>query len=284
MDWFRSHHGAPTDPKWLTIARRAKVRPGDVASIVWALLDYASQQEDRGSVAGFDAETLADFYGYEAGEIEAVIVALRDKGVIEGDRFAAWDKRQPRREDGSAERAKAWRERKKNDTNATEREQTQPNADERPDTEERLEGEENPPVAPPVGVARMSGVEARFEEFWAAYPKRGSATNPRKPAFEKFGKLVKAGIDPAEIISGAKAYASAMRHSRKDGTEHVAQAVTFLNQERWKDYSNVEQIEAWRTDPKAWRDDQSPPPWPDAPTGTVCGRWRKSGTSWAFMR
>jgi len=28
MDWFRSWHGAPNDPKWLVIARKAGVAPG----------------------------------------------------------------------------------------------------------------------------------------------------------------------------------------------------------------------------------------------------------------
>ena len=114
MDWFRSHHGAPTDPKWLTIARRAKVRPGDVASVVWALFDHASQNQDRGSISGFDPEPLADFYGYEVAEVEAIVSALRDKGVIINDRFAAWDRRQPKREDETAaERKRAQRERDK---------------------------------------------------------------------------------------------------------------------------------------------------------------------------
>lgn len=63
MDWFRSWHGAPTDNKWLLIAKRAGVTPMMVSAVFWALLDYASQQEERGSVAGFDAETYAMWAG-----------------------------------------------------------------------------------------------------------------------------------------------------------------------------------------------------------------------------
>lgn len=115
MDWFRSYHGAPTDPKWLSIARRAKVLPGQVASVVWAMFDYASQhEEDRGSIAGFDAEAICDFFGYEPKDVEAIIAALRDKRIITGDRFTAWDKRQPKREDPTAaDRKRAQREREK---------------------------------------------------------------------------------------------------------------------------------------------------------------------------
>jgi hypothetical protein len=28
MDWFRSWHGAPTDPKWLLIAKRSETQAG----------------------------------------------------------------------------------------------------------------------------------------------------------------------------------------------------------------------------------------------------------------
>lgn len=122
MDWFRSHHGAPTDPKWLMIARRANVTlghasvtPGHVASVWWALMDYASQHESRGSVTGFDAEELAAFYGYEEEQIDAILAALREKDLITADdRLANWEKRQPAREDTTAaERKRRQRERER---------------------------------------------------------------------------------------------------------------------------------------------------------------------------
>lgn len=76
--------------------------------------------------------------------------------------------------------------------------------------------------------------EEKFEEFWKAYPKREPA-NPKTPARQAFFKILKAGVDPAEIVSGARGYAAA---AEKDiGTKFIAMAVTWLNQERWKDYS-----------------------------------------------
>lgn len=128
-DWFRSWHGAPTDNKWLVIARKAGTVPGVVSAIVWALLDYASQGSERGSIKGFDVETYAAFSGFEEDQIQAVIDALTDKDVIGPDGgFRNWQKRQPKREDGAAERAKAWRERQQTQN---ERNRTQPNAEER---------------------------------------------------------------------------------------------------------------------------------------------------------
>lgn len=114
MDWFRSWHGAPTDNKWLVIARRAGVQPVIVSATFWALLDYASQQNERGSVAGFDVETYALWAGVDEADVLGVLDAMRAKGVItDGDTLAAWDKRQPKREDSSAERVRRHRDKQR---------------------------------------------------------------------------------------------------------------------------------------------------------------------------
>jgi hypothetical protein len=101
-DWFRSWHGAPTDPKWLVIARNAGATPLVVAAVAWALFDHASQAEDRGAVADFDFESFAVLMGADEAQVRAVYAAMEGKGVIVGGRLAKWEKRQPRREDPSA--------------------------------------------------------------------------------------------------------------------------------------------------------------------------------------
>jgi hypothetical protein len=114
MDWFRSWHGAPTDTKWLVIARRAKTIPANAAYVFWALEDYASQHADRGSVKGFDVEVCATYSGIEEDTISAILAALREKGIItDADRLSAWEKRQPKREDDSTERVRLMRERER---------------------------------------------------------------------------------------------------------------------------------------------------------------------------
>lgn len=112
--WFRSWHGAPTDNKWVLIAKRAGVTPGMVSSVFWALLDYASQEEERGSVRGFDVESYAAWAGYEESQVHDILIAMEGKGIIEDGRLAAWEERQPAREDDSAERTRQWRLRKLN--------------------------------------------------------------------------------------------------------------------------------------------------------------------------
>lgn len=136
--WFRSWHGAPTDSKWLVIARKANVAPGIVSAVAWALLDYASQAEDRGSVKGFDVETYAVFSGFDEGDIASVIAAMHDKNVIDqNERFTNWDKRQPKREDDSTPRVRALRGK----CNAEKRDVTQCNAEKRNVTNCNARGE-----------------------------------------------------------------------------------------------------------------------------------------------
>lgn len=125
MDWFRSHHGAPTDPKWRAIAKRANCRPGEVAAIFWAMLDFASQHTDRGSVIGFDAEIIAAAYDFEEDTILAVIAVLEEKGITQNGRLAQWERRQPKREDDSTERVRAFRKRSETQRNAPEQSRTE---------------------------------------------------------------------------------------------------------------------------------------------------------------
>ena len=94
MDWFRSWHGAPTDNKWLLIAKRAGVTPMMVSAVFEALRDYANQQKERGRVAGFDAETYAMWAECDETDVIAIVNAMRAKGVItDGETLAAWEKR-----------------------------------------------------------------------------------------------------------------------------------------------------------------------------------------------
>lgn len=180
--WFRSWHGAPTDNKWLVIAAKAKVKPGIVSAVAWALFDHASQAEDRGNVKEFDTETYAVFSGFGENEVQAVIAAMCAKGVIDEDgRLSAWDKRQPKREDDSAERVREWRKRKA----VTSEDVTQCNAEKRTathandtDTEQNREDTEErgtppdgntpenppeplpdnpPPAAPAVSFSQANG-------------------------------------------------------------------------------------------------------------------------------
>jgi len=76
----------------------------------------------------------------------------------------------------------------------------------------------------------------RFEDFWKVYPKRDGA-NPKAPARKKFLAAVKAGADPDEIIAAVGRYGEECRGKGQLGSCYVAQAMTWLGQQRWGDYA-----------------------------------------------
>lgn len=98
IDWFRWHHGAVTDPKFQLIAKKASVRLGDVL-VVWCfVLENASANAERGTIGQLDFETLDFLLGMEDGTAARIHDAMAQRGLIEGNRIARWDARQPKRE------------------------------------------------------------------------------------------------------------------------------------------------------------------------------------------
>lgn len=134
----------PNDPKWRTIARASKQRIGDVVSVYVHLMVAASSAAERGRTTAFSAEDVASALDMDTQDVEAIVTAMQGR-VIDGDRLQGWDKRQVAREDGAAERAKAWREKQKAEANAGERNRTQDernrSADTDTDTEESKDKE-----------------------------------------------------------------------------------------------------------------------------------------------
>lgn len=255
--WFRSWHGAPTDPKWLSIAQRvneAAVRHGAsrnpcnagmVSALFWALMDHASQADDRGDVSTFDIETYAAFSGFDPGVLAGIIVELTAKSLIQNGRLVAWEKRQPKREDSSTERTREWREKnkKRNVTQCDAREEKRreesnmpadagdsskvtsgtipPNTvmrfGETPEIEKPVEG---PPAKPPA-------MDADFAEWYAAYPRhvgRGKALKAYRAARKKTNKDT--------LLAGARR--ASREFSDPEFTPHPA---SWLNAERWADES-----------------------------------------------
>jgi hypothetical protein len=98
------------------------------------------------------------------------------------------------------------------------------------------EGEGKGKVSRSVADATRPVEESKFEEFWKAYPRR-DGPNPKKPAEQKFNALAKTGVDPDVMIAGAKQLAVEESRRGKIGTPYVAQAVTWLNQQRWTDHA-----------------------------------------------
>jgi hypothetical protein len=167
MEWCRYHQGISRDPKWRAVARRVGARPADVFAVWGWLMDDANQQEGdaRGSVGRFNADEFAAFYDVEEDLVLAIVAEFGRRGMIAGDRLAAWERRNPQREDpGSTERSRSYRDRQRaaaplakaggsaNDgwgCNAVQRGATQRNAPEG-------ESEKRPPLTPPLPMQMVA--------------------------------------------------------------------------------------------------------------------------------
>ena len=104
-------------------------------------------------------------------------------------------------------------------------------------------------AGPKAGPPKKEGKEVKedntvdstarqFEEFWRTYPSRRPHSNPKKTARTKFETAVKRGVAAADIIHAAENYAA---YVEREGTDpkFVAQAQTWLNQERWAQYQEA---------------------------------------------
>lgn len=84
-------------------------------------------------------------------------------------------------------------------------------------------------------VAKATRPNLDFENFKKCFPRR-RGSNPWKPALLLFEKAVRAGT-PAEMISrAAAAYGAECQRNGIVDTEKIAQAQTWLRQERYSDY------------------------------------------------
>ncbi len=74
-----------------------------------------------------------------------------------------------------------------------------------------------------------------LEECWDAYPKR-SGGNSRKEAEKAYRARLKAGVSPADLLSGVQRYAAHVQATGKEGTGFVKKAATFFGpDEHWKE-------------------------------------------------
>lgn len=136
--WVRLWVDMPTDPKWRVIAKRAGRPISETLAVFMFMLANAGERNEtqpnateRGILVNWSDEDVAAALDIETAHVAAIREAMQGK-TLDGEKLTGWEKRQPKREDGSSERAKAWRERKR----------TQANAEKRPDSDS-LESESN---------------------------------------------------------------------------------------------------------------------------------------------
>jgi hypothetical protein len=55
-------------------------------AVGWTLLDRALHAQERGSVDGYDAESMALFLRLKAREVDAIATAMAEMGMVERSR------------------------------------------------------------------------------------------------------------------------------------------------------------------------------------------------------
>lgn len=131
----------PTDPKFKTVSKISKQPITSVISVyLFLLVDASSNSTERG-VTLCNSENVASALDLETDQVDTIKQAMEGR-LLDGNRLKGWKKRQPKREDDSAERVREWRlsrDLKKNVTQCNET-VTQCNAPDT-DTEEEIKKE-----------------------------------------------------------------------------------------------------------------------------------------------
>ena len=229
--WFRSWHGAPTDPKWRVVARVAEADLIEVIGLAWFLLDVASQSSDRGSIAGYDTETIGAATNLDPAAVARVIQAMHDRNILINNRFAAWDERQPRREDNSKDRVTRHRERVRNEAQRPVTQRNAPDKDTEKDKEESKRGTPPSPSSPVASVQVESPTKPKPIDLGAKRSRQGEYENELFQAvFEACG-LDETCSDAA--WKGVQKVVASFASRGRDGPFIRGQAAWFAK-EHWK--------------------------------------------------
>lgn len=275
MQWFRSKHGAPTHPKWLGVARKSGQPVAVVVAVVWALLDHASRQEDRGSVDGFDADEIAAYLNMDEADIEAVIAALYEKRWLLDGVIASWEEHQPLGEAAtSTERVRAYRARQKTESEEVIHALPPPDV-----TDETLRNgldTEKTQTQKKKGNGQASpDLDALFAIWWNEVPRKVS-----KGAAERAFKTAMKRTSFETLLNGMRSFTARCRAENTD-PQFICHPSTWLNGKRWLDEDQISMLppaekgqltdEGWRgrllrwvdSGGKEWdmRDADDHPPW-----------------------
>jgi hypothetical protein len=157
-DWLRLWHDMPTDSKWRTISRKSgQPIPCVIALFNLILVNASANDAERGTLRNWRHEDAASALDMDEEDVAAIVAAMEGR-VIEGGRLMGWEKRQPKREDGTAaERKEAWKQRQIEARNALERTGTQQNA---PETYTETDTERSGVAISPAPSERAAALKA----------------------------------------------------------------------------------------------------------------------------
>lgn len=177
ISWFRHWHGLATDPKLAFVAKKCRRPMCEVVAVFVSMLENASANEsERGTLSNWDHEVVGCSLDIEPMHVEAIYLAMQGKLIL-ANKLMGWSRRQPKREDDSAERVRAHREKKRAVTqcNAPSHQETQ-------DQESESEKDSELTSLPPEQDAAR---EKRKEVFKPDLVGRGGASAPKREMIQR---------------------------------------------------------------------------------------------------
>lgn len=155
--WLRLWHDMPTDPKFRVIARKTGRPISEVLSVFVLMMTNASANEDeRGELDNWSDEDAGAALDIDADHVAAIRQAMQGK-TLDGVKLSGWSRRQPKREDNSAERVRAFRERSKRDVTLRNADVTHGNSREEERREEESQSVTRTPAHEPAREAQPDG-------------------------------------------------------------------------------------------------------------------------------
>ena len=173
------------------------------------LLVCASNATERGRTQSFNCEDVASALDIETEQVASIVDAMEERVLSDGT-LMGWEKRQVAREDGAAERAKAWRDAKKSEkqtpANATERTVSATERKRSADKEEikiksNTEAKASSAFAPPDWVPVESWADfVKVRKAMRGVPFTEAAA---KGVVAELDKLRDAGHNPVDMLQNA---------------------------------------------------------------------------------
>ena len=207
--WLMMEVAAPTDPKFRTVAKRARSCPGNAFSL---FMEVCAWRKTHPSLAGFverQLEVMADFLDITLDEAQRLWQAFEDLGMRLGDELRAWTQRQGRSaaerpRSRNAERQARWRAAHpgKRYQRALRRGVTRNTFPLDPLSHENLG--EPPPKAPPLGGVPSSDVtrdKSRTQEEAAAGGNRVAQPGLGAPRVDQLDVCCSQGGDSDVVTS-----------------------------------------------------------------------------------
>ena len=213
MDWFRMYGEMMDDPKIGTL--------DDAAFRTWVeLLCTACKAEDGGNTHLTENDIDWAFRRNARETLQKLLqrdlVTVTETGEIV---ITSWEKRQ-KKSDSSTDRVRAHRQKAKQDKDLQQDSQDETLQKRKGNGLEKRREEKN----------KDTSLDAMFDEFWTAYPKKVS----KAAALKAYRKIKPSESLQAEILAAVSRAKTSVDWSKDDG-QFIPYPASWLNARRWED-------------------------------------------------